>query len=153
MSEDRKAQTMIRVNLLPGYVAQRRLTRRMIWAYTVVFVMIVGAMMTWTFGFEIPAANDAETKAKQAEDAKAATDALRTEAQTVTSDVQPTLAKVNFVKAVHDYNIKWVKLYDTVARYTDLKVIYSSASVSGQQMSIKAYAPSIAEKGRYLEEI
>lgn len=125
----------------------------MIWAYSAVFLLIIGAMLTWTFGFMMPAASKAESDASTAEAAKQVTDNLSSQAAAVTSAVQPTLAKLNFVTQVHQYNIKWVKLYDTLARYTDLKVVYHSAGLSGQAMQINAHTPSIAETGRYLEEI
>lgn len=123
------------------------------YGFGILFTLILTLMLVIAFGFKIPAAANEEKLATDAEAAKATTDNTQTAAAQVLTDVQPTLDKLNFVKAVHDYNIAWVELYDKMARYTDPKIIYSGAEVSGQTMQIKAYAPSIAEMGRYLEEI
>ena len=69
----------------------------------------------------------------------------------VRTAIAPTEAKLQFVADARNYNKEWARLYDTVARYTDPKMIYTDATVSGTALSIKAYAPSIAEVGRYLE--
>ncbi|MGO8672103.1 MAG: PilN domain-containing protein [Capsulimonadaceae bacterium] len=144
---------MIRVNLLPPYVGQRRLVRRLLVAYVVVFVLITTAMFTYSQTYLIPALNNAETQASTAEANKAVNDALNQQAADVLTAVGPTQSKLNFVAAVHDYNKQWPLLYDRLARATDPNVTYSSVNVSGQSMAISAYMPSISEVGIYLQKM
>jgi Tfp pilus assembly protein PilN len=144
---------MLRVNLLPEYVAQRRVSRQLIVVFSCVFFLIVGGMLSYVFGSLVPATHNEESQAVAAEAGKAITDGLISDANTVTTNVQPTKAKVDYVALVHDYNRQWAQLYDTLARYTDQDMIYTSAQVSGPSMTIKAYASSIKEVGKYLAEI
>jgi len=144
---------MLRVNLLPEYVAQRRLSRRLTVVFACMFFMIVGGMLSYVFALQQPKAAKMAEDAQTAEDGKATTDSLKAQAAKVQTDAAPTVAKLKFVTDVHVYNRSWAQLYDTLARYTDQNMIYTSAAVSGQTMSIKAYASSIAEVGRYLAAI
>jgi hypothetical protein len=144
---------MLRINLIPDYVAQRRVSRRLTVGFTGLFLVIFSGMLGYTFGVLAPAVDQSEADAKKAVDGKAFTDNLKSQAAAITAAAQPTKAKLDYVDAVHSYNIQWAKLYDTLARYTDPKMIYSSVAVSGQTMTIAAYAPSIREVGEYLTEI
>jgi hypothetical protein len=143
---------MIRVDLLPAYVGIRRWIYRAAVFSTVLIAVTIG-LGSWKFWTMKVHQGDIEAAATEAEKAKQDNDNIAAEAVTVKAAVQPTQDKLTFVKLVHEFNEKWPQLYETLAQYTDLKVIYSGAAVSGTTMSIKAYAPSIAEIGRYLERI
>jgi hypothetical protein len=143
---------MIRVDLLPAYVGIRRWIYRAGLFSTILFgVTIAGG--AWKAVAMKAQQTYIEKQAADAQEAKQDNDNITAEAQAVTTAIQPTADKLAFVGKVWDYNTQWVQLYETLARYTDLKVIYSGAAVSGSTMTIKAYAPSIAEIGRYLERI
>ena len=144
---------MLRVNLLPEYVGQRRLSRKLTVGFSCMFVMIVGGMLTFVFAVQVPSVNNKKSQADQAEAGKKITDDLLAAAETTTSKAQPTKAKLTYVADVHAYNRSWAELYDQLARYTDPEMIYTSAQVSGQTMQIHAYASSIKEVGKYLTAI
>ncbi|MEO7904083.1 MAG: hypothetical protein ABIZ35_28545 [Capsulimonas sp.] len=144
---------MLRVNLLPGYVAQRRMTRNLTAVFSALFLTAVVTLSGATFFFLVPAQKYMENEAAKAEALKQQTDTAKSGASSVRTAIAPTEAKLQFVVDARNYNKEWARLYDTVARYTDPKMIYTDATVSGTALSIKAYAPSIAEVGRYLEAI
>ncbi len=141
---------MLRINLLPTYVSQRRLTRKLALGFTILFALSVLVPL----GLYLSTRNARvaeENQATAAEAGKAKTDALKAKAATQRSQIAPLKAKVDYVKAVRTYNTSLVTFWDTVSRYSDPKVIYTDASVSGSTLTIKAYMPSISEVGRYLQ--
>ena len=81
------------------------------------------------------------------------TDGLKQKATDTTAQIQPIQDKVDFVTAVHKYHMALVRIYYTLAQYTDSKVIYSDAAYSGTTMTVHAYTPSLAEVGRYLQRM
>lgn len=129
------------------------MTKQLTAIFTTVFIAAVAGLSAFAFIFLLPTKIKMENDASAAEALKAETDAAKTSAASVRTGVAPIEAKLKFVTDAHEYNKEWPKLYDTVARYTDPKMIYTDATVSGTNLSIKAYAPSIAEVGRYLEAI
>ena len=141
---------MLRINLLPSYVSQRRLTRKLVIGFSALFILCLAIPL---FLYVQASQQKArwEQEATAAEAGKSTTDGLRTQAQNTRSQIAPIQAKVDYVKAVHQHNNDIVTFWDTVSRYSDPKVIYSDAAVSGTTLTIKAYSPSLAEIGRYLQ--
>ena len=142
---------MLRINLLPSYVTQRRLTRKLIPIFIGLFVLsVVLPLVAYSILHGKLAA-----LTQQANDAvagKAKTDALKTEATTTLAQVDPINAKLQFFTAVDAYPLKWVELYNTLADTTPKSsFIYTGAQVTGPTMAIKAYSPSVEEVGRYLQ--
>ncbi len=143
---------MLRINLLPSYVAQRRLSKRLMLGFAVLFLALLAGMSVWYISTSSKLA--AETQlADQAVQGQQNTQAILANAQTVQASVAPIQTKVDFVKAVHQYNLSQVRLYWDLANYTDPKVIYTDASYSGATMTIKAYTPSFREILTYLPRI
>ncbi len=141
---------MLRINLLPSYVPQRRLTRKLIFGFSALLALCV---LVPLFLYLQASQQKASwlSQATAAEAGKAKTDALRQQTQATTAQIAPIQAKVDFVKAVHQHNTDIGNFWATVAAYSDPKVIYSDAVVSGNALTIKAYSPSLAEIGRYLQ--
>ncbi len=141
---------MLRINLLPTYVSQRRLTRKISLGFAALLALCVLVPLGLYLSTRNARAAE-EAKATAAEAGKAKTDALKTQATNQRSQIAPLQAKVDYVKAVRAYNTSVVKFWDTVSHYSDPKVIYTDAAVSGTTLTIKAYMPSIGEVGRYLQ--
>jgi Tfp pilus assembly protein PilN len=143
---------MLRINLLPAYVAQRRLSKRMILGFAALFLVLLVGMGAWYVS--ISSALSRETQlADNAVAGQQAMQGVTQQAQTVQASVAPIQAKVDFVKAVHQYNLSQVRIYANLAHYTDPKIIYSDAAYSGDTMTIQAYTPSFPELLVYLPEI
>jgi Tfp pilus assembly protein PilN len=143
---------MLRINLLPAYVAQRRVTRMLLAVYgTILIVLLV--VIGGFYGAIAPMDDHYKYLADQAAAAKAAVDAVNTQASTVTSSIGPIQQKLDFVNAVHDYNKAFPKLFEEVAQYTSPKILYNSMSLSGTSLTITGYTPSLNELGKYLIEM
>jgi Tfp pilus assembly protein PilN len=142
---------MLRINLLPSYIGQRRLTKKLIPLFAGLFLLSVGLPL---FGYVTMQTHlkqlteDADT----AETGKKHTDDLKAQAASTLAKVKPIQDKLDFVTAVHTYTRTWVTLLNTLAdKSPKNSFIYSGVSVNGPIMTIKAYTPSVEEVGRYLQ--
>jgi len=140
---------MLRINLLPAYVAQRRLTARLIIIFTVLVICAVVGPMAWYVTLP-PQLNDWTTKATAAVADKAVLDGLDADATATTAKIGPIQAKLNFYDAAQQYNLQFPKLYRTVAAYTAPQVTLSSMNISATTLTMTAYCPSIAVLNKYL---
>lgn len=161
---------MLRIDLLPNYVKQRRVTKRLIAAFAAAAVACVVLPLLFYF-YEVGQLKDVTAKADDAVAGKAKTDASKALAVSTLAQVDPIKAKIDFVAAVHAYPGHWIQFYNTLAEVTPRSsFIYSgtsfgaggaaagggaqpaaAAAVGPTSVSIKAYSPSVAEVGRYLQ--
>ena len=141
---------MLRINLLPTYVTQRRLTKRLIFAFAALLILFtVLPLLGWVVlkGKLNTITQDAATAVA----GKKVTDALRTQKTTTLASADVDRAKLQFVADVYAYNRSWVALYNTLADSTPKSsLLYTGAQVAATTMTINAYSPSVAEVGRYL---
>ncbi len=142
---------MLRINLLPSYVQQRRLTKRLVPLFLAIFAVCV-ALPLAGYVYLHSALTKLTQQANDAVTGKGKTDALKAQATTTIAQVGPIQAKLQFVTDGDAYMRKWVALWNTLADTTPKSsFIYTGASVSGTTMAIKAYSPSVEEVGRYLQ--
>ncbi|MDR3710019.1 MAG: hypothetical protein P4L33_17125 [Capsulimonadaceae bacterium] len=141
---------MLRINLLPSYVAQRRLTKQL----TAIFVLSFGCIVTLMAGYAAtlqPRLQKVTDEANAAVAAKAKIDSLTQQATTVSGQLPAIQTKVTFVKDLQEYNLAYAKLYTNVARYTSPKILYKSLKASGTTLTMDAYAPSLPDLTRYMQ--
>ncbi len=146
---------MLRINLLPSYVTQRRLTKRLVPVFAILVLLSVALPLVAYVSMKKHLA-DLTQQAETAEQAKTANDALEALATSTRAQVQPILDKVNFVAAVHKHNRDQVAVINAVADQSptgNAHFIYSGIAPGAgyQTMSIKAYSPSVEQVGRYLQ--
>lgn len=144
---------MLRINLLPPYVTQRRLTKRLIPVFALLLLVSV-ALPLLLFANMKTHLNDITQQAEADEQAKSANDALDALAASTKAQVQPILDKVNFVEAIHKYNRDQVTTIVAVANQSPKKSFIYSGMAPGagySTMTINAYSPSVEEAGRYLQ--
>ena len=142
---------MLRINLLPPYVQQRRLTKRLVPVFIALFALSVALPLAGYFylhGKLVKLTQDANA----AVSGKAVTDSLKAEAGTTIAQVGPIQQKLQFVTDVDAYARRWVARYAQLADTTPRSsFIYSGAAITGPTMAIKAYSPSVETVGRYLQ--
>ena len=142
---------MLRINLLPTYVSQRRLTKRLVAAFAALFILCILAPLA-IYVAMVHHLNDVSAQADSAEAGKKITDARKAQAAAAIASIKPIQDKLDFVTAVHAYNRQQVALYNTLADTSPKSsLIYTDASYSASTMSIKAYSPSVDVVGRYLQ--
>lgn len=142
---------MLRINLLPPYVQQRRLTKRLVPVFVLLFALSIALPLAGYFYLHgkltalTQEANDAVT-------GKGVTDSLKTEATTTIAQVGPIQQKLQFFTDVDAYDRKWVAKYAQLAQTTPKSsFIYDGAAITGPTMAIKAFSPSVESVGRYLQ--
>ncbi len=142
---------MLRINLLPSYVQQRRLTKKLVPAFVALVAVSAAGPLAAYFVLHGKLATLTQ-EATDAVDGKAKTDALKAEATTTIAQVAPIQQKLQFVTDVDAYARKWVAKYAQLADTTPRSsFIYTSAAITGQTMAIGAYSPSVESVGRYLQ--
>ena len=142
---------MIKINLLPRTIDEKRAVRNMAMVLGVLLVAIIAAGFT----FSLKLRGDVKTMEERAEAAKAwkeRVERIQAEASAVRKSIEPIQQKVDFVNAVLDYNQKYPKLYKEIAKWTYEKVIYSSLqpSADGVQVQMQARVKTLDDLGRYL---
>jgi len=139
---------MLRINLLPAYIAERRKTRAAIVMSTLLFLAVTGGLLAYNFGVLQPAVAAREQEAADQEAIVAQVKDLETKIQEETTKATPYKEKVGFVKEVHFQNTIRSKIYRNAARYTDPKVEYSSMAANANVLSMNAYVRSLDDLGR-----
>jgi hypothetical protein len=140
---------MLRINLLPAYLAERRKTRTAIILSTLLFLGVLGGMLFW-WSVTNTAVLAKEDEATRMEQEATAVQGLETEASTIRQGVQPISAKVDFIKQVRFYNGLKQRIYRQAARYTTSNIEYSSMAVQGETLSMNAFANKVPDIGRFL---
>lgn len=140
---------MLRINLLPAYIAERRKTRVAIAGFTALFLSVTAAMLAFYF-IQVRAANEREAAANEQQRLAEAVQALDAEAEQIRARVQPILEKKTFVDEVLWFNRLRPKIFRQVAAYTYKDVEYDKMSINGQTLSINAFARNISDVGRFL---
>lgn len=140
---------MLRINLLPAYLAERRKVRAAIVLSALAFLVVTGGGLGYVFGSlnqQVKTTQDL-AEAKQAEADKetayeSATAALRTQ-------IQPLVDRVKFVDDIKFHNVIRQKIYRQAVRYTYRKVEYDAMSVAGNTLSISATVSSLSDIARF----
>ena len=142
---------MLRINLLPLYVQQRRLSKKLVPLFAAIFALCVAVPLA-VFFYQRSALSKLTQDANAAVAGKSVTDSLKTQATTTIAQVAPIQAKLQFVDDVNDHIRQVVALWNRLADTTPKNsFIYTGASVSGTTMSIKAYSKSVEDVGTYLQ--
>ena len=142
---------MLRINLLPSYVTQRRLTKQLIPIFVGAFLLCLAAPLVVYFTLHTALVNLTQ-QASDAVAGKAKTDGYKADAVTTLAQVAPINAKLQFFNDVEAYPLKWIELFNTLADTTPKSsFIYTGAAVTGTTLALKAYSPSVEEVGRYLQ--
>jgi hypothetical protein len=142
---------MLRINLLPSYVAQRRQNKKFIAGWTTIFIVAVALALAFQYAYLVPKDAQETSLANIALAATGVITADQTEASTIKSGVAPIQGKLDFYNKVHQYNLLYPQLYLNIARYSSPKILYYKMSVMGTTLTIDAYTPSIEALGRYLQ--
>jgi hypothetical protein len=140
---------MLRINLLPAYIAERKKTRTAIILASLLWLLVLGAGLGYFFGVLNPQvaqkeqdANDMQTKGDAVTTFASETDALR-------QKIGPIKEKVDFVEQVRFHNKIRQRIFRNAARYTYRKVEYNAMSVNGNVLTVSAFVKNLSDLGRF----
>ena len=143
---------MLKINLLPKYIYERRKIYQLASILGVLFIAIVFGMFAWWFML----GNKEIILTGQVDEMELKTSILNDLQKQVDDEkakLPPVESKVKFVEDLMAYNLKVPQLYEELARYTYARILYKSITPSGSQLTIQAHAGSLADCGRYLMNI
>ena len=140
---------MLRINLLPKSIYERRNVRRMMFLFGFIFIALAAGMAAWIFKLSMTERDLTDLVAKTEAEAKLVIQ-LEADVAAEQAKIPPVKAKTKYIADVLDYNEKLPALYEQVAKYTYNRIEYRSISASGQSMQISARARTIGDCGRYL---
>ncbi len=140
---------MIKINLLPKTINEKRIIRSIAILMGVIFVAVVAAGLT--FNMKLTAkSDDMEKQATDAEARKTHVDGINSETQSVVAKTKPIKTKTDFINDVLEYNVKVAELYEQITRWAYEKVEYRSLQFNGTNVRMQARVKSLDDLGRYL---
>lgn len=140
---------MLRINLLPPHIYERRRVRKAIVAFSFLFLVVLFGMLTWWFMLT-KKQNDLQLQVNDMEQKAQEVRMLQDEIAKEQARIASTRAKVEFIEAVMEYNLEYPKLYEELAKYTYSRMLYRSIQPAGNQLTIQAHARTLGDCGRYL---
>jgi hypothetical protein len=146
---------MLRINLLPAYIAERRKRNLAIVVSIFMVALPCVALMVYYTSLKAQAADEKQL-ADDTEQKKADIDAINAKAQSTLDKVKPIIDKVAFVDNIHFYNTLPGRIYSQAARYTIPQAEYNSMSASGTTLAMTGFIAgqsgpdAVANFGRYL---
>lgn len=140
---------MLKINLLPKYIYERRKIYKLASIFGVLFIAIVFGMFAWWFML----GNKEIILTGQVDEMELKTSILNDLQKQVDGEkakLPPVESKVKFIEDLMAYNLKVPQLYEELAKYTYARILYKSVTPAGNQLTIQAHAGSLADCGRYL---
>lgn len=143
---------MLRINLLPPSIYERRKVRQTAILFGLIFVMAFGGMMAWWYMLgkkEAQLKSDLVIMNQRKDQVLALEGTIKAEE----SKIPPIKDRMDYFNAVMAYNVKFPALYEELAKYTYERVLYRSIEPANNQLTIQAHAKSLGDCGRYLLNI
>jgi hypothetical protein len=140
---------VLKINLLPPYIYEKRKVARVGLLCLVIFVVIFATMLAWS-GKKSAELAKWEEDATQMEQQAAQVQAIQSQVQAEQAKGPALQTKVNFQNDLEKYNVVVPKLYEDVSKWTYNRIVYSSMSVSGNSLQMQAHARTLGDAARYL---
>ncbi|MHB0912435.1 MAG: PilN domain-containing protein [Armatimonadota bacterium] len=140
---------MLKINLLPAYIYERRRVRAAMVGFGVLAAALLVLMIAWSMQLHARSGQlardltDMEAKATQVQK-------IKSDAEAEKAKIPPIEARNKFIEAVMEYNKQVPALYEELAKYTYSRIVYQSVQVSGSSLTVQAHARSVGDCGRYL---
>lgn len=142
---------MIKINLLPKSIYEKKALINTAIVFGVLFVAIVAGCLTFTMMKRQQVAA-LEAKGTEAAGVQAQIDQTNADAEKIRGEIGPIQQKLKFIADVHLYNAAWPALCEQIAKWTYEKVHYTSLQFTngGQGVSIQMEVKTLDDLGRYL---
>lgn len=141
---------MIKINLLPRSIYERRAVKKLAILFGVLVLAVVVIGVLYTQMFLVRQVEAMQAKADEAERLRIEVEGIESQTAKIKQDTDPINRKIQFITQVLDYNQKFPKLYEDIAKWTYEKIAYTSMSCDGFTVKMSARARSLDDLGRYL---
>ncbi len=140
---------MLTINLIPRYYFEQRLIKRLMMFFGMLLgVVVVGMILAMVV--ILGRIGQANTRLAEVEPIAQQVEALESQAKQLRDEVAPIKAKITYIRDVMNYNTVMIPLLQELSRYTYKTVTYGEVAPSGNTLTIKGWAPSMVDAGRYL---
>jgi len=141
----------MKLNLVPDYVRQRKVSKQVIALLVVLFLVVNSAMAFWMISVQGRLRALQEERSRLEIEAQQV-DSLYNQGNQLIDSAAIALGKTEWVKRVQAHNLKYPELYSEVGRYTSPRVRYDQMQVTqGNQLQLAGYTRSIRELGLFLQ--
>lgn len=142
---------MIKINLLPRTINEKKVVKNTAVLFGVLVVVVAMIGILYTQLFLVPQVQAEEQLATQTEALEQ--EVLGIEKQVADwkdNKIPPVQKKLTFIKDVLDYNLKYPKLYEEIAKWTYEKVAYMGMGCNGTEVTMAARTKTLDDLGRFL---
>jgi len=140
---------MIKINLLPRTINQRRIVRNTAILLGCILALVIAVGVGYGFKLKGDVAREEEL-ATATEAWKAKVEGIQKQAMQVKVQTKPIQQKLDFINHVLDYNLQYPKLYEQIAKWTYEKVSLSGLQCDGLAVVLQAHVSTLDDLGRYL---
>ena len=140
---------MLRINLLPAYIEERKKTRNVIIGVVAGVLAVIAALSFYTWGVLSPAVAAQQAAADEQEKLAKEVQTIQADAENILAEAKPITDKSDYVKQVRFYNTLRQNIYRRVAQYTYKEIEYSAMTAGGQTLQLSAYAKKLSDVGRF----
>ena len=137
---------MLRINLLPAYIAERRKTKTATFASIALFALVCASLLFVYMG-KAAAVTAKEQEATDEEAKQAEVVTIKSKTTQIRTQIAPLQDKVTFVKNVKFYNTLAPRIYRNAAKYTIRQVEYNSMNIAGSALTIGGFVSGDDGKG------
>ncbi len=141
---------MMKINLLPRTINERKIVRNTAILFGVLVIAVAAIGIAYTQMFLVPQVQAEQDLATRTETLQHEVEGIEAEAKSWQDKIVPVKSKLDFITSVLAYNLKYPKLYEDVAKWTYEKISYTGLTCDGTQMSMSARARSLDDLGRFL---
>jgi Tfp pilus assembly protein PilN len=141
---------MIKINLLPKSIYEKKIVKNTAVLFGVLVVAILAIGVLYTQMVLVPQVQQEEDLATQTEALEKEVIAIEGERDEWLAKIPPVKNKLTFINNVLEYNKKYPKLYEDISKWTYEKICYTGLACDGTQVSMSARARSLDDLGRYL---
>ena len=141
---------MMKINLLPRSINERKIVKNTAILFGVLVVVVVAIGVLYTQMFLVPQVQNMQAEAQRVEAIEIEVVGIEKQRDEWKAKIPPIKQKLDFINGVLDYNLKYPRLYEEVAKWTYEKVSYLGMACDGSQVVIAARTKTLDDLGRYL---
>ncbi|MCS7273245.1 MAG: hypothetical protein NZ550_03750 [Fimbriimonadales bacterium] len=141
----------MKLNLVPDYVRQRKVSKRVVAMLTLLFIAVNALMVFWLVSVQAQLAALQQRKSELELQAQQV-DNFYNQANQMIDSAALLLGLVEWAKRVQQHNLRYPELYSQVSQYTSPRVRYASMQVvQGNQLQLAGFTRSIRDLGLFLQ--
>lgn len=141
---------MIKINLLPKSINEKKIVKNIAIMFGALFLAIIVGAVLYTQMVLVPQVEEQQRMADEAIRIEEEVKAIESKTADFAAQTAAIQTKLTFINNVLEYNKKFPKLYEDIAKWTYEKIAYTGMTCDGTQVAMSARARSLDDLGRFL---